>query len=232
MTVTDADDSMARVAVRRLRVPDGRLRALGRARSGVAAGRGGRRMRCAAFVARRGRRRRDTAALPLRRSPRIDEPRRLGVARRAVRRVPAQPVANRASRAQGRALARHRRARRSPSGRPRDVRAVRAQPTAPRTIAPVFGRRARARCGVDRATTTQRLFLFGVRAARCRPPCAWASSARYDAQRLQAERGARSRSDARTLSLALTIDDAAQTAPLDRPLQASHDRLYSRLFQS
>ncbi len=52
-----------------------------------------------------------------------------------------------------------------------------------------------------------------------------------DGQRLLAERAC---DLDRTLeaSLALTIEEAAQTAPLADLWQASHDRLYSRLFQS
>lgn len=53
----------------------------------------------------------------------------------------------------------------------------------------------------------------------------------YRAQRLQHECGRAAR-DVLERSSALTEEDLAQTAPVLDVLQSSHDRLYSRLFQS
>src|SRR5438034_1216061 len=77
----------------------------------------------------------------------------------------------------------------------------------------------------------QRLFLFGVCRGVLSAAVRLGIVGTTDAQRLLAE----SAGDLdRTLlrSAALTMDEAAQTAPLIDLWQSSHDRLYSRLFQS
>jgi urease accessory protein len=53
----------------------------------------------------------------------------------------------------------------------------------------------------------------------------------FEAQRLQYACGQRLEEIANRCA-ALSIDDVAQTAPIVDLLQAGHDRLYSRLFQS
>jgi urease accessory protein len=138
------------------------------------------------------------------------------------------PIANRASRVQGRAwLGTIERAFPRPDvgsfcGR------VRARPMA-RHYAPVFGATLRT-LGVDRHTAA-RLFLFGVCRGTLSAAVRLGIVGTTDAQRMLAERA----DDLdRTMAgaVSLTIDDAAQTSPLIDLWQASHDRLYSRLFQS
>lgn len=138
------------------------------------------------------------------------------------------PIANRASRIQGRAwlgtIARS-------FPRP-DVAsfcsAVRAQPAA-RHYAPVFGATLRT-LGVHRESAA-RLFLFGVCRGTLSAAVRLGIVGTTDAQRLLAER---TDDLDRTLAavVRLTMDEAAHTSPLADLWQASHDRLYSRLFQS
>jgi urease accessory protein len=138
------------------------------------------------------------------------------------------PIANRASRVQGRAwLGTIERAFPRP-----DVGSfcdgVRARPMA-RHYAPVFGATLRT-LGVDRQAAA-RLFLFGVCRGTLSAAVRLGIVGTMDAQRVLAERA----DDLdRTLAgaVALTMEDAAQTSPLIDLWQASHDRLYSRLFQS
>ena len=138
------------------------------------------------------------------------------------------PVANRASRIQGRAWLAA--IAGSFPARP-EARAVceRARRLIARHHAPVFGATVAA-LDVDRATA-QRMFLFGV----CRGVTAAAVRlgivGTTHAQRIMSESAAdleRTVSDCSTL----TMEEAAQTAPLLDLWQSSHDRLYSRLFQS
>jgi urease accessory protein len=138
------------------------------------------------------------------------------------------PVANRASRVQGRAwLGTIERSF------PRaDVRsfcgAARARLIA-RHYAPLAGA-ALHTLGVDRQTAA-RLFLFGVCRGTLSAAVRLGIVGTTDAQRLLAERtGELDRTLAS--SLTRTVDEAAQTSPLADLWQASHDRLYSRLFQS
>ncbi len=138
------------------------------------------------------------------------------------------PIANRASRVQGRAwLGTIERAFPRP-----DVgsfcNGVRTRPMA-RHYAPVFGATLRT-LGVDRQAAA-RLFLFGVCRGTLSAAVRLGIVGTTDAQRVLAERA----DDLdRTLAgaVTLTIDEAAQTSPLADLWQASHDRLYSRLFQS
>jgi urease accessory protein len=138
------------------------------------------------------------------------------------------PIANRASRVQGRAwLGTIERSF------PRaDVRsfcgAARARLIA-RHYAPLAGA-ALHTLGVDRQNAA-RLFLFGVCRGTLSAAVRLGIVGTTDAQRLLAERAG---DLDRTLatSLTMTVDEAAQTSPLADLWQASHDRLYSRLFQS
>ena len=138
------------------------------------------------------------------------------------------PIANRASRVQGRAwLGTIERAFPRP-----DVGsfcdAVRARPMA-RHYAPVFGATRRT-LGVER-TAAARLFLFGVCRGTLSAAVRLGIVGTTGAQRVLAER-ADDLDRALAGAAALTMDDAAQTSPLIDLWQASHDRLYSRLFQS
>ena len=117
-------------------------------------------------------RRPDTAACPSCWRPTMNP----GARRRRcpVRRLPAQPGRQPRQPRAGPGVDRHRRALLPSSGRPRDVRGGPGAVEA-RHHSPIFGAALRT-LGVDRDATA-RLFLFGVAAARSRPPSAWASSA-------------------------------------------------------
>ena len=138
------------------------------------------------------------------------------------------PVANRASRVQGRAwLATVERAFALPS-----VRAVcqTARASAQcRHYAPMFGATVRAlEVPLDAA---QRLYLFGISRGVLSAAIRLGLAGPTDAQRLLAESAAVvERTLARSSGIA--IDDAAQTSPIMDLWQAGHDRLYSRIFQS
>jgi urease accessory protein len=137
-------------------------------------------------------------------------------------------VGNRASRVQGRAwLGTVERAFPRPEIRAL-CDAVRRQTTA-RHFAPVFGATLRM-LNVDRRDTA-RLFLFGAARGIVSAAVRLGITGTMDAQRLLAERGG-DLDSALARTEGLTIDEAAQTAPLMDLWQASHDRLYSRLFQS
>jgi urease accessory protein len=138
------------------------------------------------------------------------------------------PVTNRASRIQGRAWIGtiERSFPRPGVGALCD--AVRARPGA-RHYAPLVGATLRT-LDVDRQAAA-RLFLFGVCRGQLSAAVRLGIVGTTDAQRLLAERA----DDLdRTLaaSLTLSVDEAAQTSPLADLWQASHERLYSRLFQS
>jgi len=137
------------------------------------------------------------------------------------------PVANRASRVQGRAwLTTAERAFPRPRVRA-IVEAARLLPA--RHQAPLFGATLEA-LDVDRAAAA-RLWLFGVCRGVCSAAVRLGIAGTTDAQRMIAE----SADDLERVfeqSAGLTIDDAAQTAPLIDLWQSAHDRLYSRLFQS
>lgn len=130
------------------------------------------------------------------------------------------PVANRASRVQGRAWA-GTVSRSFPSA---DVRAIGF-----RHFAPVFGASLRA-LGVERDETA-RMFLFGTARGTLSAAVRLGIVGTNEAQRVLAERGEDLDRIIRRCG-DLVIDDAAQTSPLVDLWQASHDRLYSRLFQS
>lgn len=136
------------------------------------------------------------------------------------------PVANRASRIQGRTLV-------ATAERvwPSDaMRALKARSdTGCAHVAPVSG----AVCsllGLPLATV-HRIVLYttarGVLSAAVRLGIAGS----YEAQRLQSECEPRL-NEVVLRCRDLTIDDLAQTAPLIDVIQSAHDRLYSRLFQS
>jgi urease accessory protein len=138
------------------------------------------------------------------------------------------PVANRASRVQGRAwLATVERSFPQP-GIKSLCDDARGRKTA-RHHAPAFGATMR-RLEVERRQAA-RLFLFGVCRGTLSAAVRLGIVGTMDGQRLLAERAG---DLDRTLdaSMALTIEDAAQTAPLADLWQAAQDRLYSRLFQS
>lgn len=130
------------------------------------------------------------------------------------------PVANRASRVQGRAWA-------GTVGR--SFPGVEVRSAGHRHFAPIFGATLRA-LGVDREDAA-RMFLFGTARGTLSAAVRLGITGTTDAQRILGERHA-------DLDLIirrcrdLAIDDAAQTSPLIDLWQASHDRLYSRLFQS
>jgi urease accessory protein len=138
------------------------------------------------------------------------------------------PVANRASRVQGRAWL-------GTVERSFPTRAVRELCDAirsaggPRHFAPAFGATLRT-LDVDRREAS-RLFLFGVARGTLSAAVRLGIVGTMDAQRLLGECGA-GLDRALERSQGLSMDEAAQTAPLIDLWQASHDRLYSRLFQS
>ena len=138
------------------------------------------------------------------------------------------PVANRASRVQGRAwIGTVERSFPQP-GVLSLCDAVRARPMS-RHYAPLVGAALRA-LDIGRQTAA-RLYLFGVCRGTLSAAVRLGIVGTTDAQRLLAERA----DDLdRTLasSVTLSVDEAAQTSPLADLWQASHDRLYSRLFQS
>jgi urease accessory protein len=138
------------------------------------------------------------------------------------------PVANRASRVQGRAwLATVERSFPRP-GVGALCERVRAEGGA-RHYAPVFGATLRA-LGVDLGTS-ERLFLFGVCRGIVSAAVRLGIVGTTGGQRLLSE-SACTLDDVLARTAGLTLDDAAQTSPLIDLWQASHDRLYSRLFQS
>jgi len=157
-----------------------------------------------------------------------DEPRELGVIDARCDAFLRNPVTNRASRVQGRAwIGTIERSFPQPGVRAL-CDAVRARPMA-RHYAPLAGATFRT-LEVDRQAAA-RLFLFGVCRGTLSAAVRLGIVGTTDAQRLLAERA----DDLdRTLasSILLSVDEAAQTSPLADLWQASHERLYSRLFQS
>ena len=214
------------LAARRLRVSDRWVRALLGPRGRVAAGRSGRPRPTRAFFSRRRVQQAGYAALPLVNDA-YRSPEQPGDARRARRGLSAQRGRQPREPRPGPGAPRHGgdgsgRPRRSPRCEHARMRPVR---TSRRCQAPSFGaRRAPAR-------RRRRSCSTGQLAACCRRPCGSASSA-------ASKRSGCSTSAVRgwigspIAASALSIDDLAQTAPLLDLLQAGHDRLYSRLFQS
>jgi urease accessory protein len=138
------------------------------------------------------------------------------------------PVANRASRVQGRAWIGT-----VERSFPREgvrclTAAVRARP-GHRHFGPVFGATLRA-LGIERPDAA-RLFLFGTARGTLSAAVRLGVTGTTDAQRILSER---SDDLDRTIERCgeLAIDDAAQTSPLIDIWQGAHDRLYSKLFQS
>ena len=150
----------------------------------------------------------------------FDQPPSIGVVDQCCDAFLRNPVANRASRVQGRAwLGAVRRA----------FPAVDVHGGEHRHMAPVFGASSSA-LGVTRVDTAQ-MFLFGVARGTLSAAVRLGITGTNDAQRILSER---SEDLDRTIRRCgdLGIDEAAQTSPLIDLWQASHDRLYSRLFIS
>lgn len=138
------------------------------------------------------------------------------------------PVANRASRTQGRALLMSA-CRSLPQPGLLSIDATVRNKHLAAHHAPIFGAVMRA---LDIAPLdTQRAFLFT--AIRAVPAAAVRLGivGCYEAQSIQAAASADVDRVIRA-SAGLTPDDIAQTAPLIDLVQSTHDRLYSRLFQS
>ena len=138
------------------------------------------------------------------------------------------PVANRASRAQGRALL---------SSVARSFRHIDLGPLEARQkgggtaghYAPLFGA-ILSRLGVD-IIDTQRAFLFIAARGVCSAAVRLGIIGGYDAQTVQA--GLAPHIDSIIGQCApFAPHEIAQTAPLVDLFQSTHDRLYSRLFQS
>lgn len=130
------------------------------------------------------------------------------------------PVANRASRVQGRAWA---------GTVSRSFPGVDAPSSGHRHFAPIFGATLHT-LGIERREAA-RMFLFATARGTLSAAVRLGITGTNDAQRILSERAADlDRMIERCGDLA--IDDAAQTSPLIDLWQAAHDRLYSRLFQS
>ena len=129
-------------------------------------------------------------------------------------------VANRASRVQGRAWI----GTVSRSFPDVDVRGI-----GNRHFAPIFGATMRV-MGIERAEAA-RMFLFGVARGTLSAAVRLGIVGTNEGQRVLSQLGEDLDRIIRRCS-DLAIDDAAQTSPLIDLWQASHDRLYSRLFQS
>jgi len=135
-------------------------------------------------------------------------------------------VANRASRMQGRTLV-------ATAGRiwPSDqLKRVQARVSGTRAhVAPVSGAVFEA-LGLP-LPTAQRMVLYGTARAVLSAAVRLGIVGSFDAQRMQHACAPRVEEIAGRCAL-LCSEDVAQTAPLIDLLQAGHDRLYSRLFQS
>ena len=136
------------------------------------------------------------------------------------------PVANRASRVQGRALAATV-ARVWPSSATQDRRA-RAEATQAH-LAPLSGA-VFATLGLS-LPASQRATLYNVTRGLLGAAVRLGLVGSYEAQRLQAACGGRLDETIDRCG-SFDVDDLAQTAPVLDLLHAGHDRLYSRLFQS
>ena len=150
----------------------------------------------------------------------FDDPQSIGVFDHRCDAFLRNPVANRASRVQGRAwLGAVRRA----------FPGVDVPASGHRHFAPALGA-SLSRLGIARMDAAG-MFLFGVARGTLSAAVRLGITGTNDAQRILSERG---EDLDRTIQRCadLEIDDAAQTSPLIDLWQASHDRLYSRLFQS
>ncbi len=135
-------------------------------------------------------------------------------------------VANRASRVQGRALV-STMARIWPAQRLEQIRSRAMCGSA--HVAPVAGA---AFAAIDLPlATVQQLMLFGVARGIVSAAVRLGIVGSYEGQRLQAECGGWL-NEVLARCAGLREQDLAQTAPIIDLLQANHDRLYSRLFQS
>jgi urease accessory protein len=130
------------------------------------------------------------------------------------------PIANRASRVQGRAWL---------GAVTRAFPHVGVSGTGGRHFAPLFGATLRA-LGVERDEAA-RMFLFGTARGTLSAAVRLGIAGTNEGQRVLAELGEHLDVVIRRCG-DLVIDDAAQTSPLIDLWQSSHDRLYSRLFQS
>ena len=138
------------------------------------------------------------------------------------------PVANRASRAQGRALLTSV-ARSFPGVPVASIEADLRTEVIAGHHAPMFGRLFNL-LGVEIADT-QRAFLFIAARGVCSAAVRLGIVGAYEAQTLQADLAPCIDGIVRRCG-ALPPEDIAQTAPLLDLFQSTHDRLYSRLFQS
>jgi len=157
-----------------------------------------------------------------------DEPERLAELDALVRAMLWSQVAARASRAQGRALL-DVAARSFGHEVLAEARARLAKQQLDGHLAPVFGFVTRA-LGVTRGdalATFLHLAVRGALSAAVRLGCAGPAEAQALHHRLHPVLDA-----ALARAHTLTVDDVAQTAPLVELYQATHDQLYSRLFQS
>jgi len=135
-------------------------------------------------------------------------------------------VANRASRVQGRALV----ATAMRVWPTDDMRALGAAAGRTRAhVAPLSGATFRA-LGIPLATA-QQMALFGAARSVLTAAVRLGIVGSFEAQRMQHDCAPWLGEVARRCA-SLDVDDLAQTAPLIDILQAGHDRLYSRLFQS
>jgi urease accessory protein len=136
------------------------------------------------------------------------------------------PVGNRASRVQGRTLVATA-VRVWPSAA---LQALQARADATRAhVSPLSGAIFHE-LGLPLATA-QRVMLFGAARGVLSAAVRLGVVGGFEAQRLQSDCVPRL-DDLAERCAALDVDDLAQTAPLIDLLQAGHDRLYSRLFQS
>jgi len=158
----------------------------------------------------------------------FDDPHSIGLIDERCEAFLRNPVTNRASRVQGRAWL-GTVARSFPRDDMRDIVSFVKLRANCRHFSPIFGATLNA-LHVDRDNAA-RLFLFGAARGTLSAAVRLGITGTNDAQRMLSERGEDLN---RTIERCsdLTMDDAAQTSPLIDLWQASHDRLYSRLFQS
>jgi urease accessory protein len=136
------------------------------------------------------------------------------------------PVANRASRVQGRTLLATA-ARVWPSAA---IEALSTRAAVSRShVAPISGATFRT-IGLT-LPTAQRIVLYGAARGVLSAAVRLGIAGSYEAQRMQSACEPWLEQVASRCS-AFSADDLAQTAPLIDLLQSAHDRLYSRLFQS
>jgi urease accessory protein len=136
------------------------------------------------------------------------------------------PVANRASRTQGRTLMAT--ADRVWPSAPLDALQARVSSTCAH-VAPIAGAVFRT-IGLPLATA-QKIVLFGAARGVLSASVRLGIVGGFEAQRIQSSCAARL-DDVAERCTGLSVEDLAQTAPVIDLLQSRHDRLYSRLFQS